>query len=65
MPNSKLLPFRPRRKSIRELTAHRPLPPDWAPGVTVDVGKIAQAIRDAIRIDAPPPKDKPPSASTT
>jgi len=59
MSDPKVLPFRPRRTSIRELTARRPPPPAWAPGVTVDVGKITQAIRDAITIDAPAAPDQP------
>lgn len=60
MTHEKVLPFRRRRKSIAELTAHRPKPPDWAPGVSIDAGKIAQAIRDAITIDAPPPDPAAP-----
>ena len=50
---SRVLPFRRRRPTIRELTAHHPKPPAWAPGVTIDTQTIAEAIRRALHVDAP------------
>ena len=57
----KVLPFRRKRRTIRELTAHQPKPPDWAPGASVDVAAITDAITRAVTIDAPPPDSPEPS----